>query len=483
MMVSSSTGSSPFTEKTLRGYNQDTPLQEPEAVALFDAPEPASAVDTFVEAERHSGLFSAEDVTTLNDTDLLREALKRLVEELRPVWQNHVNNTPVGCYYVPCKTPKAPEGVLWVVDLEGNMELIAVDTGESLWHGTLIPQAETGEDVEILSCHVSPAYQASPDAPYHYMLACGSSTGMLQVWSLETETLQCQPVHQALVCPEVAHPETLWVEHLAFAHTKVHQPPRVLVIADKQLRAWDMIGTSVPETPKALNFQLKPLRVMAEAPQRILGLAWSPSSIEHFIVGGYQGLWRCRVGDLQPHQSYAWPGVMLNTHWSSDSKYIACGCQDTSLHMWEVKSGKDFRMRGFQGKVNTLAWHPHHLTLAASGGNDISLWDCTGTGPAEKVPLQLLGHLNAVRSLAYSPTGRWLASGGEDGEVLVWDTQSPTPVPGSPEDDPLYLPLLRVDSELLNPDHTSVTHLQWHEQGLLIAYEDGLLGYVGLTLA
>ena len=35
-----------------------------------------------------------------------------------------------------------------------------------------------------------------------------------------------------------------------------------------------------------------------------------------------------------------------------------------------------------------------------------------------------LGHTNSVNCLAVSPDGRWLASGGEDGIICVWDIGS-----------------------------------------------------------
>ena len=48
------------------------------------------------------------------------------------------------------------------------------------------------------------------------------------------------------------------------------------------------------------------------------------------------------------------------------------------------------------------------------------MWD-VHTGNCVRV---FLGHTNSVNCLAVSPDGRWLASGGEDGIICVWDIGS-----------------------------------------------------------
>ena len=67
--------------------------------------------------------------------------------------------------------------------------------------------------------------------------------------------------------------------------------------------------------------------------------------------------------------------------------------------------------------VEAAAFSPNGRTLASAGGSDIILWDAA-TGRERG---RLAGKARGVLSLAYSRDGRFLASGGTDNAISIWD--------------------------------------------------------------
>jgi WD40 repeat protein len=76
---------------------------------------------------------------------------------------------------------------------------------------------------------------------------------------------------------------------------------------------------------------------------------------------------------------------------------------------------------GHAGRVLAVAFRPGGLFVATGGGDGtIRVWD-VGTGEQR---IQLEGHTGPVRSVAYSPDGRVIASAGDDWTVGVWDADT-----------------------------------------------------------
>lgn len=94
-----------------------------------------------------------------------------------------------------------------------------------------------------------------------------------------------------------------------------------------------------------------------------------------------------------------------------------------SIQLWETATGK--HLQTFIGKegeeaANSVAFSPDGKTLASGGlGIRFSLWDIA-TGQHLRT---IRAHADTVRRVAFSPDGKTLATVSSDGTVLLWDIE------------------------------------------------------------
>ncbi len=103
---------------------------------------------------------------------------------------------------------------------------------------------------------------------------------------------------------------------------------------------------------------------------------------------------------------------------SRDSTMLASSGKDNSIDLWDAKSGQLFKSLPHQ---NNIVWRilfsPTDVNLLATAGSDqiVKLWDIqTGTFR------QLLGHKAEIHALVFSGDGQLLATGSDDGAIIVW---------------------------------------------------------------
>ena len=148
---------------------------------------------------------------------------------------------------------------------------------------------------------------------------------------------------------------------------------------------------------------------------------------------GTAKLWHLFDANIDGHK-----GAVLSVAFHPSGEFLATGSHDETVKLWQLSAdrssatcvltleGRDEAQEKSSGPVGSVAFHPRGRFLATGSYNAAMLWKITKSANTLSATLvqsfsdESSGPDTSVVSVAFDPTGHFLATGDTDNTVKLW---------------------------------------------------------------
>nr|XP_002129198.1 pre-mRNA 3' end processing protein WDR33 [Ciona intestinalis] len=284
--------------------------------------------------------------------------------------------------------------VVWTPD--GRRLVTGSASGEfTLWNGTAF-NFET-----ILQAHDSPV-RAMSWSKNDAWLITGDNQGYIKYWQLNMNNVKMYQAHKDQACRSVCFGPT----DAKFATAS----------DDGTVRIWDFLRCQEEHILKGHGADVKQVDWH---PQK--GLLASASKDLHTPVK----LWDPKSGQSLA-TVHAHKGTVMDIKWNRNGNWFLTASRDHLVKLYDIRNLKEEvqYFRGHKKEAFSVAWHPIHEEMFASGGSEGSImyWQ---VGEDKEIGSLEGAHDSLIWSLAWHPLGHILVSGSNDHSTKFWTRNRP----------------------------------------------------------